>query len=300
MNKFKVLEKIKVLYEKKVNIISYLSKDNPNNKNSVEDILISYDFQAGSYVDLYYENPEFKNKWGQKIADIINDLGKIETVLEVGVGEGTTLGPTFNYLKNKNVRVYGFDISWSRVKIASDFLLNYSIENISLFVGDLFNIPLNDNSIDVVYTSHSLEPNGGREREALKELYRVTKKYLVLLEPIYEFGNQEAKERMDNHGYIKNMYTTVKDLGYEIVEYKKFELCSNPLNPTGLIIIEKKSMKNNSDELCCPITKTKLEKIDGAYYSKKSLLAYPILASIPCLLKDNAILATKYGKTYKT
>jgi ubiquinone/menaquinone biosynthesis C-methylase UbiE len=32
-----------------------------------------------------------------------------------------------------------------------------------LVVADLFHIPFADNSVDVVYTSHSLEPNGGRE-----------------------------------------------------------------------------------------------------------------------------------------
>ncbi|CAM5272174.1 Methyltransferase domain-containing protein OS=Lysinibacillus sphaericus OX=1421 GN=LS41612_21290 PE=4 SV=1 [Lysinibacillus sphaericus] len=66
-------------------------------------------------------------------------------------------------------------------------------------------MPLANNSIDLVYTVHALEPNGGKELEALKELYRVASKYVVLVEPYYEGANSEAKERMDRLGYIKGI-----------------------------------------------------------------------------------------------
>lgn len=46
-------------------------------------------------------------------------------------------------------------------------------------------------------------------------------------------------------------------------------------------------------KLCCPITKTPLLKLESCYYSKESLLAYPILEGIPCLLNNNAIISTK-------
>ena len=77
----------------------------------------------------------------------------------------------------------------------------------------MFNLPLLDNSIDIVYTSHSMEPNGGHEEELLAELYRVTNNYLILLEPAYEFASEEARARMRKHGYVTNLYETAKRLG---------------------------------------------------------------------------------------
>ena len=69
-----------------------------------------------------------------------------------------------------------------------------------------------DNAIDVVYTSHSIEPNGGREEEALLELYRIAKKYVVLLEPCYEKASSAARKRMEKHNYITNLFDTVNKL----------------------------------------------------------------------------------------
>jgi ubiquinone/menaquinone biosynthesis C-methylase UbiE len=110
-----------------------------------------------------------------------------------------------------------------------------------LFIGDLFNIPLSDSSVDIVYTSHSLEPNGGREKEALQELYRIAGGYLVLLEPTNEFADDEGKARMKRNGYVHDLANVIKDLGYDLIEYRRFELTINPLNPTGLYIIHIKN-----------------------------------------------------------
>ena len=39
----------------------------------------------------------------------------------------------------------------------------------------------------------------------LRELFRVTKKKLVLFEPSYELNSEEGKVRMDRLGYIKDI-----------------------------------------------------------------------------------------------
>lgn len=228
---------------------------------------------------------------------IVNEFEKLQvsfdSILEVGVGEATTLTNVISNLNHPIKTALGFDISWSRIHYGNQYLKQKNIKNVNLFTGDLFNIPLDDNSVDVVYTSHSLEPNGGKEKEALSELYRVANKFVILLEPAYELGNEEAKKRMDSHGYVKNLVGIAKELGYKVIENRLFELCSNKLNPTQIIIIEKQRDKASKYfGFYCPITKTLLEKEDGYYYTSEGLLAYPVIKNIPCLLSQNAVVAT--------
>ena len=293
---------IKNIYAKGGNIIQYL-KDSGNLKNNTDEIImISYDLQSGNYIKYVKENPEFNEKYTLAVSKIFNKIGiKCNSILEVGVGEATTLANLIPKLQNIPKKIYGFDLAWSRVRYALEYMKKKNILNSFLFTGDLFNIPLADDSIDIVYTSHSIEPNRGREKEALLELMRITKKYLILLEPGYEFASAEAQKRMEKHGYIKNLYSTAISLGLKVIEHSLFNIYSNPLNPTGLMIIEK-DPKNNKDvhnPLICPITKTPLELIRNSFFTKEGLLVYPIIDGVPCLLRDNAIIATHYVDNFE-
>lgn len=190
---------------------------------------------------------------------------------------------------------YGFDISWSRIKECNNFLNEDNLlDNTFTFVGDIFSIPLKNNSIDIVYTAHALEPNGGNEKKLLKELYRVTSKYLILFEPSYEFANDEQRKRMDYYGYIKNLSVEAKILGYNIVEHRLLTFSLNMQNPTAVIVIEKNVNTIKENPLCDPLSKGELIKGETSYFSKDSLLAYPIIEKIACLNIENGILATKY------
>lgn len=135
--------------------------------------------------------------------------------------------------------------------------------------------------------------NGGKE--ALRELFRITKYYLVLLKPSFDFADEEGRTRMLKSGYVTNLYKTAKELGYNIIEHRLFDVSSNRLNPTGLIVIKKSNNnQHNSSFLCCPLTYTNLDLINGCYYSKDAFLAYPVIDKVPCLLPQNAIIATHF------
>lgn len=293
-NKIGILARIAEIYKSGGNIIQFLKGLNNQTKNNLEDILISYDFQAGSYIKYAEENSTFIESYSNLIAQEFNKLNvTYDSIIEIGVGEATTLVNVIRQIKNPIKKALGFDISWSRIHYGNKYLKQKNVDNVSLFTGDLFNIPLADNSIDIVYTSHSLEPNGGKEKQALVELYRITNKYMVLFEPAYEFANEDAKKRMIEHGYVKNLAGIAKQLGYKVIENRLFELSSNPLNPTQIIIIKKDgALTSNINNFYCPITKTPLQKGDGYYYTSEGLLAYPIIKNIPCLLAQNAIVAT--------
>ena len=287
---------LKKLYEQGVNIGAWLRKEMNMANNTPEIIQISYDIQAGSYIKVLKDNAMLKHKleYTAEIANEILSLCSPVSVLEAGIGEATTFSGVLKYL-GKNVKSYGFDISWSRVAYAKKWLENQNIKNTTLCSGDLFNIPFLDNSIDIVYTAHSIEPNGGNEAAIIKELYRVARKYVVLLEPGYELASKEAQQRMNTHGYCKNIVNISKSLGYEVIKHELISCSGNQLNPTAITIISKLTdVELPNSALACPKYKTPLKEINGALYSPEALVAYPILGEIPCLKIENGIFASQY------
>ncbi len=265
-------------------------------QNSEEIIEVAYDLQAGSYVKALSDDEilNHKQRYAAEIAGKISTItgSNFATLMEAGVGESTTLSFVLENL-GKSCEAFGFDISWSRIYEARKWMNSRGLANFNFFTASLFDIPLPDNSIDVVYTSHSIEPNGGKEEEALRELYRVAAEWLVLLEPAYDLASSEAQQRMKHHGYCVDLYTAIQSLGYEVTEHRLFPLAINPMNPTGITVIRKpRPSANNTPSLCCPATGCSLKEIDGFLFSVDHLAAYPVLDGIPCLRVENSILAS--------
>lgn len=296
MNAFNQLPALKAHYAKGGNLMQYLRELDNRTHNTVDDILISYDFQAGSYVQAYWQHQALKDQYTAALVNVLDTLGPLNSLLEAGVGEATTLANVLRQLAHRPQHALGFDISWSRLHYASAFVKTLEVEPVRLFTGDLFRIPLANNAVDVVYTSHSVEPNGGREVEALRELYRVARRYVVLFEPTYELASDEARLRMEKHGYVTNLLATAQQLGYTVNAHQIIEPALNPLNPTGLLLIEKNASADLSGPvpLACPITGAPLTETADSFFAEDSLLAYPKIQGIPCLLAQNAILATHF------
>lgn len=286
-------EKLKSLYEKGENISAYLRKEQKVLNNTRNIIEISYDLQTGSYIEAMKDEAvrEHKINYSREIANTILTLCKPSSILEAGVGEGITLAGVLQHI---DASAYGFDLSWSRAFYSMEWLRENGIEDAIICTGDLMNIPFADNSIDVVYTAHSIEPNGGFEEQILKELYRVTISHLILIEPAYELANSEARERMVANGYCRGLKEISERLGYKVLDYRLFPYSIRPLNPTGVILIEKQIHEKSNFVLACPKYKTPLEEIGNVMYSPKALTAYPIISKIPCLKIENGIFASKF------
>lgn len=301
------LNKLKELYQNNENLVEYMRNQSKTETNTTEQIMISYDFQAGTYTEGYYKNPMNRIKEAEVIAEVIREKGLSGSILEAGVGEASTLVPLLNLLDSDGKHlfdsIYGFDISWSRIKAAKKFAKDQKQDQIVFFTGDLLNIPLRNNSIDTVYTCDAIEPNGGKEKEILKELYRVCRKYLILREPCYEYAGEKAKARMLRHGYITNLYQSAVELGYTVERYGLYRSSPDDINPEGLMVIRKTCF--DEEDVCigqpfaCPISKKGMERYESdwggvEFYCPESMLAYPIIQGIPCLLPNNAVVATKY------
>lgn len=290
---------LKYRYSQGENIISLLRKDIDSEQNHQKMIEISYDLQAGSYIEgmKHADMSKHKSEYTEEIVQTILSLCEPNSILEAGVGEATTLSGVLTKLDH-SIKSYGFDLSWSRVVYAKRWMDFQGVSNCSFCTGDLYNIPFQDNSVDVVFTSHAIEPNGGGEAAILSELYRVAKKYLILFEPGYELANKQARNRMDSHGYCKNLPSIAESLGFNVNRHELIHSIYNPLNPTALTIISKCSDNDSSSTYACPIYKTPLLEIKGAMYSEEALVAYPILGGVPCLKPENGIVASKYKEVF--
>lgn len=259
--------------------------------------LIAYDLQAGSYVRYALSDPDGRERWCSQLARIVDAvLPAAGNILEVGCGEATTLAGVLEHLHAKPARAFGFDISWSRCAHGHSWLARKR-QQAQLFVADLFEIPFADSSIDVVYTSHSLEPNGGREEAALRELMRVARRAVVLIEPIYELASTEAQARMNHHGYVRNLRAVAEALGYSVTDYRLLDYYVNPVNPSGVVLIEKSQASGCAGveiQWRCPLTHAPLLARDSAFVSEGTGFVYPVLEGIPLLCRNNAVLASAY------
>jgi len=279
--------------------MKFIRENENKNSNSFDAILASYDLQTGSYIN-NLRKPTFRkvlNNYTQSLAEILNSL-HFNSILEAGVGEGTTLAYLLKKLENQRLLYSGFDISYSRMSYCKRFLHEHSYKQPILFTGNYLFTPIRDNSIDIVYTSHSIEPNRGREKEIILQLYKVARKYLILLEPSNELGNDETKKHIEEHKYCLNLAKHSKELGLNIIEHRLFEYSSNPKNQTALIVIEKKPKRDvekaPDNVLACPQCKGDLTFHLDNYFCTNCCLIYPVINSIPCLLPENGIRASKF------
>lgn len=288
----------KSIYQKGENVTKYLRKKFGSEDNTSEIIEIAYDLQAGSYVENVKSNFDKADSYANELSDILNDnLERGDSLLDVGTGEITTLTLVLNKLKTDLSNIVALDISWSRLSIGTQFHRENRRSKFPLkvFVADIKAIPLHEKCVDVVTSSHALEPNGRNLEALLLELFRVTKKKLVLFEPSYELNSEEGKVRMDKLGYIKDIESTASRLGGKVIDVVPIRHTKNFINPTTCYIIEPPSHIGKHLDIvtfCVPGTNFKL-KSDGQFlFSQDTGLVFPVLDDIAVLKTSSAILAT--------
>jgi ubiquinone/menaquinone biosynthesis C-methylase UbiE len=288
----------KSIYQKGENVTQYLRTKSGSEYNTSQIIEIAYDLQTGSYIDYVKSNRDKAERFATELSEILTEhLESGDSLLDVGTGEITTLTLVLNEVDIELSDILALDISWSRLSVGTKFHRENRKIKLPLkpFVADIKEIPLHEKCVDVVTSSHALEPNGKNLETILRELFRVTKKKLVLFEPSYELNSEEGKARMDRLGYIKNIEGMVSKLGGKVLDVIPIQNAANPLNSTACYIIEPpiQSVKHLEEvTFCVPGTNFKLEA-DGQYlFSKDTGLVFPILDEIAVLKTTSAILAT--------
>lgn len=274
------------------NITKYLISNGFSKTHASE---ISYAVQTGTYEKITMDN--FKNfqHIANKRAELLNAYMTDEcTLLDCGCGELTTLSLETIHLKP--CKIYAFDISLNRILHGVGFYKKHGSSSIKFhpFCADMGNIPLPDSCIDVVKTVHSIEPNGGNETQIIKELFRVSKKYVILFEPCYEEETPKFKKHMDSHGYAKNLREEIVKNGGTIMEdfvfHNNYEDNSAgvPAPNTHCFIVHVSKEKTSVPGFICPITTEKLKESDSYMYGGGYI--YNKIHDIPVLRQKNGIV----------
>ena len=296
------IECLKDLYENGENISDYVYRKTGDEELAV---LVSYEIQAGRYIAAIEGEKSTENFQAsmQQFVDLFSRL-RPRSILEAGVGEGTTLVNILSLFPEAGGEfqwVGGFDISLARVMFAKSYGKQKRLKNsYSLFTGRIEQIPLEDDSIDLVFTSHAIEPNYGKEKEIIAELFRVTRNWLVLREPSFDLGGEPTRDHIRRCRYADNIIGTLREGGYDIVEHRLWGYDFNPNNKTAITVIHKSEKDRAFDFLqprfVNPLTRSELIEREGFLYDSRCGLIFPILSDIPCLLAENALLCARLPK----
>jgi uncharacterized protein YbaR (Trm112 family) len=151
--------------------------------------------------------------------------------------------------------------------------------------------------VDVVLTIHAVEPNRGREEVILSELLRIARKHVVMVEPSYEFALPEARRRMDRLGYVRRLPDTLKALGHPARLIERWPHNSNPLNEAALIVVDKTPAGVAAQpRFVSPVSGRQLIERKDCWFCPDDGHAFPIIAGIPCLTVETAVLASKLNQ----
>lgn len=288
---------LKVAYKRGENITKLLINGGINSQDSIE---IAYDLQAGSYSEFALNHPE-------KISPVHDEMGKIlreyvresHTILDCGTGEMTTLAGLTRNLPQR-IELLAFDISLSRIRAGREYTartMGVQALAIRSFVAAMDRIALEDDSVDLVVTSHALEPNHGREELLLKELFRVCRGTIILFEPSWEHNTEAGRLRMDQLGYIRALPDHIRRMGGDLISESPINHTVNPLNPTYCYVIDPRkphrALREGETPFCCPVTGETLLKRGSYYWSPEGSYAYPIIEGVPILRSSAAILMTR-------
>ena len=295
-----LVEQCKTLYSRGVNLIEYLEKEKGHDLSLEDKITLSYDVQAGSYTKDYYDSELIRNTYdesGKKIAGLIEEISP-DTVLDAGTGEATILANVIPNCTKKNIEFAAFDISISRLLYAKSFLQDKKVRTPALFTSNLSKISLAENSTDLIMTHHAIEPNGGMEDRICQELHRVTRKYVLLIEPSWELACDAQRQRMLHHGYVKNLPEALERNGFDVIVNEPWEYNLNPMNAAALLLAKKATIAEDVDfgsfQFAYPSSNFLLQKVEDGFYCEKMGVLFPIVQEIACLLEDECLLTTRY------
>ena len=177
------------------------------------------------------------SKIEEKLKTVKSDGGKL-SVLEVGCGNCVNLVQLSSKFSSSDVKFYGIDISPKRLEV-SKFYWKERLNEVELSVDNATKLSnFGDNSFDIVFTMHCLEQIPYRVAQAITSIARVAPKTVIFVEPVFEFANQTQKLYSICADQLRTLIPEIEAAGFDIVECYPIELLANPMNQTGVVVVD--------------------------------------------------------------
>ena len=128
----------------------------------------------------------YSDEWLNRLPDVVWEsaaavgnpfkLGKIssgQTVLDVGCGAGADACVAALHVGNTG-KVIGVDCTPAMISKAREIAMQSALDNIEFYEADIINLPIPDNSVDVVISNGAINLSEDKDK-VFQELYRVLK-----------------------------------------------------------------------------------------------------------------------------
>ncbi|MBI3631447.1 MAG: methyltransferase domain-containing protein [Candidatus Staskawiczbacteria bacterium] len=189
-------------------------------------------YNTPQMVDVFY-----KKLYGVSFSEMVKDFFeniKINNILEVGCNSGNQL-ISLQSLGYNNL--YGIDIMPYAVEKAKEYT-----KNINIIQGSAFDIPFKDAYFDLAFTDGVLIHINPKDiHTAMKEIYRVSKKYIVGIEYFEkDYVGIEYRGEKDKlwKGNFSKMYLDLFP-NLKLVKEKFYPNLENPKNIDTMFLLEK-------------------------------------------------------------
>ena len=147
------------------------------------------------------------------------------TVLEAGAGDGTDLRAMRRIMPS--VHFVGCDLVPRSREIVP---------------ADMYHLPFATESVDAVITSRVLEQLPSDVGRAMREIARVTKRWLSSIEPDYERATWLQRLYMIRQDYVRDIVGPARDAGLELIR-REWSYGGNPLNRPSMFVFAKRSVR---------------------------------------------------------
>jgi 23S rRNA (guanine745-N1)-methyltransferase len=198
--------------EKYVNLLLNSSQSTGDDKHMI--LARNAFLEKGYYIDI-------ANKLFEIIKSSLPSNAHIN-IIDAGCGEGYYLNYLYESLQDNIISYYGFDISKKAVQIAAK-----RNQNINWFVGNAFNIPLLNHSIDFFISMFAFYSVNEVERilnnNGIAIIFRAGKNHLIELKSILynELSLKDSNHEFDNARYIidkQNLHCKIEVKSNEDIE----------------------------------------------------------------------------------